>query len=203
MAENKENLSNNHKKDLSMSAKVEALLFVSPSSTSQKQLADTLGVSTQKIREALDELEANLADRGVRLQENKGRYQLTTAPELAEEVEFFLQLEGTSRFTAASLETLAIMAYQQPITRPAIDAIRGVNSDSVIRNLLSKGLIEEIGRSEGPGRPILYGTSPEFLQYFGLSSIKDLPEMDVKPQFTPEDSSQPELPLHSDQLLKE
>ena len=152
MAENKENLSNNHKKDLSLSAKVEALLFVSPSSTSQKQLADTLGVSTQKIREALDELEANLADRGVRLQENKGRYQLTTAPELAEEVEFFLQLEGTSRFTAASLETLAIMAYQQPITRPAIDAIRGVNSDSVIRNLLSKGLIEEIGRSEGPGR---------------------------------------------------
>ena len=145
----------------------------------------------------------NLAGRGIRLQENKGRYQLTTAPELSEEVEFFLHLEGTSRFTAASLETLAILAYQQPITRPGIDAIRGVNSDSVIRNLLSKGLIEEIGRSDGPGRPILYGTSPEFLQYFGLSSIKDLPEMDVKLQYGSEESPQPELPLDSNHLLKE
>ncbi len=202
MAEDKDNHTNNQKIELPLSAKVEALLFVSPGSTSQKQLADTLGVSTQKIREALDELEAGLTGRGIRLQENKGRYQLTTAPELAEDVEFFLHLEGTSRFTAASLETLAILAYQQPITRPAIDAIRGVNSDSVIRNLLSKGLIEEVGRSDGPGRPILYGTSPEFLQYFGLSSIKDLPEMDVKPQFGTEESPQPELPLDN-HLLKE
>ncbi len=202
MAEDKHNTTNNQKIELPLSAKVEALLFVSPGSTSQKQLADSLGVSTQKIGEALDELEANLAGRGIRLQDNKGRFQLTTAPELAEEVEFFLHLEGTSRFTAASLETLAILAYQQPITRPAIDAIRGVNSDSVIRNLLSKGLIEEIGRSDGPGRPILYGTSPEFLQYFGLSSIKDLPEMDVKPQFGTKESEQPELPLDN-HLLKE
>lgn len=202
MAEDKDTATNNQKIELSLSAKVEALLFVSPGSTSQKQLADTLGVSTQRIREALDELEANLAGRGIRLQENKGRYQLTSAPELADEVEFFLHLEGTSRFTAASLETLAILAYQQPITRPGIDAIRGVNSDSVIRNLLSKGLIEEVGRSDGPGRPILYGTSPEFLQYFGLSSIKDLPEMDVKPQFGTAESPQPELPLDN-HLLKE
>lgn len=202
MPEDKDNTTNNQKIELPLSAKVEALLFVSPSSTSQKQLADTLEVSTQKIREALDELEANLAGRGIRLQENKGRYQLTTAPELADEVEFFLHLEGTSRFTAASLETLAILAYQQPITRPGIDAIRGVNSDSVIRNLLSKGLIEEVGRSDGPGRPILYGTSPEFLQYFGLSSIKDLPEMDVKPQYGTEESAQPKLPLDN-HLLKE
>ena len=121
-------------------------------------------------------------------------------------MELFLQLESTARFTAASLETLAIVAYQQPITRPGIDAIRGVNSDSVIRNLLSKGLVEEIGRSEGPGRPILYGTSPEFLQYFGLGSIKDLPEMDIKPEFgtngIDDDSTQPELPLDN-HLLKE
>jgi len=146
------------------------------------------------------------AGRGIRLQENKGRFQLTTAPELSEEVEFFLQLESTARFTAASLETLAIIAYQQPITRPGVDAIRGVNSDSVIRNLLSKGLIEEAGRSDGPGRPILYGTSPEFLQYFGLGSINDLPEIELKRTVDfPADGNAPaqqELPLDN-HLLKE
>ena len=206
MAETKEKSPNNHKSDLKLSAKVEALLFVAPSSTSLKQLADALGVSTQKVSTAIKNLDEQLAVRGIRIQENKGRYQLTTAPELAEDVEMFLHLESTARFTAASLETLAIIAYQQPITRPSIDAIRGVNSDSVIRNLLSKGLIEETGRSEGPGRPILYGTSPEFLQYFGLASIKDLPEMDVKPEFgypkLDENSTQPELPLDN-HLLKE
>jgi segregation and condensation protein B len=206
MAEIKEKTRNNEETDLELAAKVEALLFVAPSSTSIKQLADSLGVSTQKVNTAINVLSESLSTRGIRIQENKGRYQLTTAPELAEEVELFLQLESTSRFTAASLETLAIIAYQQPVTRPGIDAIRGVNSDSVIRNLLAKGLVEEVGRSEGPGRPILYGTSPEFLQYFGLSSIKDLPEMDIKPEYAAagldEDSTQPELPLDN-HLLKE
>lgn len=199
MSETKAELKPTSEKNLSLTARVEALLFVAPSSTSIKQLADTLGVSTQKIATAIEELEEILADRGIRVQENKGRYQLTTAPELSEEVEFFLQLESTARFTAASLETLAIIAYQQPVTRPGVDAIRGVNSDSVIRNLLSKGLIEEAGRSEGPGRPILYGTSPEFLQYFGLGSIKDLPEIDIKRSVSlspqGEDITQQELPL--------
>lgn len=186
-------------KRLPLSAQVEAILFVAPGLTSIKQLADTFGVSTQKIKKALTKLEENLATRGIRLQENKGRYLLTTAPEIAEEVEFFLQLESTTRFSSAALETLAIVAYQQPVSRPGIDAIRGVNSDSVIRNLLSKGLVEEIGRGEGPGRPILYGTSPEFLQYFGLGSIKDLPEIALaKDLFNVEtnpEEEQQELPL--------
>ncbi|MBN2043969.1 MAG: SMC-Scp complex subunit ScpB [Anaerolineales bacterium] len=206
MAETKEKLKPTPDNSLSLSARVEALLFVASNSTSTKQLADSLGVSTQRINTAIDELQQTLANRGIRLQENKGRYQLTTAPEISEEVEFFLQLESTARFTAASLETLAIVAYQQPITRPGVDAIRGVNSDSVIRNLLSKGLIEEIGRSDGPGRPILYGTSPEFLQYFGLGSIKDLPEIEIKRtvDFLTDESSpaQHELPLDN-HLLKE
>jgi len=106
----------------------------------------------------------------------------------------------------AALETLAIMAYQQPITRPGVDAIRGVNSDSVIRNLLSKGLIEEVGRSDGPGRPILYGTSTEFLQYFGLSSLKELPKIDFERPASRlhqiKTGHQPELPLDN-HLLKE
>jgi segregation and condensation protein B len=199
MANIKQKTGKTQKKELSLNAKVEALLFVTPSSTSLKQLADTLEVSTQKIRTAIEELDEVLSERGIRIQENKGRYKLTTAPELSGEVEFFLHLESTARFTAASLETLAILAYQQPITRPAVDAIRGVNSDSVIRNLLSKGLIEEVGRSDSPGRPILYGTSPEFLQYFGLASIKELPEMEINrsniSNLGDPEASQQELPL--------
>jgi segregation and condensation protein B len=199
MPENKETFKPASENTLSLTARVEALLFVAPTSASAKQLADSLGVSTQKIDAAIEDLRESLSERGIRVQENKGRYQLTTAPELSEEVELFLQLEATARFTSASLETLAIIAYQQPITRPAVDAIRGVNSDSVIRNLLSKGLIEETGRSEGPGRPILYGTSPEFLQYFGLSSIKELPEIEIKRTVTldaeGEEIAQQELPL--------
>mgnify|MGYP000878535240 FL=1 len=89
----------------------------------------------------------------------------------------YLGIETTSRLSRAALETLAIIAYRQPITRPGIDAIRGVNSDGVLKSLLSKGLIEEIGRTEGPGRPILYGITEEFLQYFGLGSINELPEL--------------------------
>ncbi len=177
MAENIEN-SKLEATSLSLEAKIEALLFVSPTPTYPAQLADALGETTTTIQGALETLKEAFKSRGISLQENKGRYQLTTSPFLAAEVEKFLQLESTSRFSHAALEALAIVAYQQPITRPAIDAIRGVNSDSVIRNLLSKGLVEEVGRSDGPGRPILYGTSPEFLQYFGLSSIKDLPPIE-------------------------
>jgi len=190
---------------LPITSKVEALLFVSPSYAQPKQIADALGISVSEVNEAIDTLSEEYQTRGIRLQENKGRYQITTAPEVSAEVENFLQLENTSRFSAAALETLAILAYQQPITRPGIDAIRGVNSDSVIRNLLSKGLIEEVGRSDGPGRPILYGTSPEFLQYFGLASLKDLPTIEIeKSNFSlPQtEGSQPELPLDK-HLLKD
>jgi len=191
---------------LPIAARVEALLFVSPTYAQPKQIADALGISVSDVREAIDTLNEEYKTRGIRLQENKGRFQITTAPEVSAEVETFLHLENTSRFSAAALETLAILAYQQPITRPGIDSIRGVNSDSVIRNLLSKGLIEEVGRSDGPGRPILYGTSPEFLQYFGLASLKELPNIEIeKSNFSipqTELEIQKELPLDN-QLLKE
>jgi segregation and condensation protein B len=98
---------------------------------------------------------------------------------LGETVERFLGLEATSRLSRAALETLAIIAYQQPVTRPAVDSVRGVNSDGVIKSLLSKGLLQEVGRSEGPGRPILFGTTPQFLQHFGLSSLTELPALNL------------------------
>lgn len=191
---------------LGLEARVEALLFVAPSATYPKQIADALGESVNAVNQALEELAESLQTRGLRLLENKGRYQLTTAPELSEAVESFLHLEATTRLTQASLEALAIVAYQQPITRPVIDSIRGVNSDSVIRNLLSKGLIEEAGRSDGPGRPILYTTTTEFLQYFGLTSLRDLPPIDLAAQRKQiEGGALPEqqpLPIN-DPLLKE
>jgi segregation and condensation protein B len=103
--------------------------------------------------------------------------QLTTAAELAGLIEEFLGLEQFTRLSQASLEVLSIVAYQQPVTRPQVDQIRGVNSDGALRTLLSRSLIEEVGRQETPGRPILYGTTVEFLQYFGLESLAQLPAL--------------------------
>ena len=104
---------------------------------------------------------------------------MTSAPEAAEAIETFLGLEATSRLSSAALEALAIIAYQQPVTRPQVDSIRGVNSDGVMKNLLHKGLIQEVGRAEGPGRPILYSTTPEFLGHFGLTSLEKLPPLNL------------------------
>ncbi len=164
---------------LPLTARLEALLFVAPEPVSARQLAQALEMPVREVEQALSELAEDLRARGLRLQQHRGRWQLTTAPELAPLVERFLGLEATSRLSRAALETLAIIAYRQPISRPQVDAIRGVNSDGVIRSLLSKGLIEEVGRAEGPGRPILYGTTAAFLQAFGLASLDELPPLEL------------------------
>ncbi len=179
---------------LSPLAQLEALLFVAPGAVMPGQLVEALGVTARDLEKLLEQLEAGYAERGLRLQRQRGRLQLTTAPEAAPQVEKFLNLEATTRLSQAALETLAIVAYQQPVTRPQIDSIRGVNSDGVMKSLLSKGLIEEGGRSEGPGRPILYATTPDFLQHFGLSSLKELPPLDP-PEVPPLTGEQTELPL--------
>jgi segregation and condensation protein B len=162
---------------LSLAARVESLLFIAVEPVTPGQLATTLETTNAEVSRALDELDASLQTRGLRLQRHSGRVQLTTAPETAEAIERFLGLEATSHLSRAALETLAIIAYQQPVTRPQVDSVRGVNSDGVMRSLLSKGLIQEGGRAEGPGRPILYSTTPEFLQHFGLNSLNELPPL--------------------------
>ena len=167
--------------ELPLSVKLEAMLFVAAEPVTTAQLAAALDVSNSVVERGLNELDASLASRGLRLQRHAGRVQLTTAPELAELIERFLGLEATSHLSRAALETLAIIAYQQPVTRPQIDAIRGVNSDSMMKSLLNKGLILESGRADGPGRPILYSTTPEFLQHFGLNSILEMPPL-AKPE---------------------
>lgn len=169
-----------HEKISDISGKIEALLFVSSGLVSIYQLSKALEISESEVEAHLSALETHykMGGHGLRLMRVKSRVQLTTAPDLGKTVELFLGLEATSTLSQAALETLAIVAYKQPVTRPEIDVIRGVNSDGVMRTLLSKGLIEELGRAETPGRPIFYGTSTEFLQYFGLETLDALPYID-------------------------
>jgi len=162
---------------------LEALLFVAPGEVNPTQLAAALDLPLSEIERGLDELIAlyiaEPAGRGLRLQRFRGRVQLTTVPQASGYIERFLGLESSSRLSRAALETLAIILYRQPVTRPQIDAVRGVNSDGVVRSLLLKGLIQEIGRADAPGRPILYSATAECLQYFGLSSLSDLPPLNL------------------------
>jgi segregation and condensation protein B len=182
---------------LSLEARLEALLFVAPGTTSIKQLAESLQATPRQVEQALIHLEASYAERGLRLQRHKNELRLTAAPESGGLVERFLDLEATHRLSAAALECLAIVAYQQPITRPHIDSIRGVNSDSSMRLLLAHNLVEESGRGEGPGRPILYSTTPDFLQHFGLNTIKDLPPLNLDHLAKQEELPEPQTQSNS------
>jgi segregation and condensation protein B len=162
---------------LSPQAYLESLLFVSSGPVPVSRLAKALEITTTAVEALLSEMEADYQQRGLRLQWSDAAVQLTTAPETGEVIERFLGLELTTRLSQAALEVLAIVAYMQPMTRPQVDHIRGVNSDGALRTLLSKGLLEEMGRLETPGRPILYGTTPVFLQHFGLSGLGELPAL--------------------------
>ncbi len=156
----------------------EALLFVAAEPTPVGRLALALAVAPERVEQALNQLGSSCQGRGMRLQRQKDAVQLVSAPEAADAIETFLGLDLTTKLSRAALETLAIIAYRQPVTRPQIDAIRGVNSDGVMRTLLNRGLIEEVGRLEQAGRPILYGTTFEFLQYFGLGDLAELPPLE-------------------------
>ncbi len=177
------NDANFHDQSLSLRALLEALLFSAPAAVTPAQLSAALELPLEEIERELVELERDYNSpqqgRGIRLQKNRGRFQFTSAPEAALPVERLLGLDISSRLSRAALESLAIIMYQQPCTRPQIDAIRGVNSDGVLKSLLIKGLIQEIGRAEAPGRPILYSVSTDFLQYFGLNSLAELPPLNL------------------------
>jgi segregation and condensation protein B len=165
-------------KQLPLPALVESLLFVADEPVTVARLAQALEVNADAVEAALHELSADGANRGVRLQRKGDRVQLATRPEAAAHIERFLGLETSARLSQAALETLAIIAYRQPCTRAQIEAVRGVNCDSVLKNLLTKGLIEEIGRLETVGHPIQYSTTFAFLQHFGLKSLDDLPPLE-------------------------
>jgi segregation and condensation protein B len=162
---------------LPLKAQAEILLFVASEPVGLDRMASVLQASLDEIEQALDELEQDYAEGGLRLQRKRQQVQLVTAPEAADLVRTFLGLEASGRLSPAALETLAIVAYLQPATRAQIEAVRGVNSDSVLRTLLSRGLIHEQGRLDQVGRPIIYGTTFEFLQHFGLLSLDQLPPL--------------------------
>jgi segregation and condensation protein B len=163
-------------------AVVEGLLFVADEPVAVGQLAQTVDATIEEVEAALTTLSEQYEGRGIRLQRGGNRVQMVSAPETASYIERFLGLELSSKLSTAALETLTIVAYQQPVTRADIEAIRGVNSDSVLRSLSSKGLIEELGRLDTVGRPIIYGTTFEFLQFFGLDDLDELPDLDLHSQ---------------------
>lgn len=163
-----------------LTAIVESLLFVADAPVSVHQLAEATECDVRDIEAALQTLVESYTGRGMCVQ-RKGNYvQLVSVPEAAAYIERFLGLSPSGKLSAAAVETLAIIAYKQPITRPSIEAIRGVSSDGVLRTLTTKGLVEEVGRLDTVGHPVLYGTTFEFLQYFGLKSLSELPALELE-----------------------
>ncbi len=162
-------------------SKIEALLFVvGDEGLTVKQLSQLLEVDTMEIEAALSELETNYNEtdeRGITLKTLAGTYQITTKPEMADLIKKLVENPNSHVLSTASLEVLAIIAYKQPITRAEIEDLRGVKSERPIQTLVSRALIQEVGRAEGTGRAILYGTTKEFLNYFGLKDIKELPPL--------------------------
>jgi segregation and condensation protein B len=161
----------------SLGAVLEAILFVAGSAVPFSALAEATGASSEQIVTALAHVRDSVAQRGIRLQVVRDSAQLVSAPEYAYWIERFLGLDLSGKLSTAALETLAIIAYRQPITRPEIEAIRGVNSAGTLRTLLQRELVEEVGRLETVGYPYQYGTTTNFLQYFGLTSLDELPQL--------------------------
>ena len=158
---------------------LESLLFVADTPVESSQLAKALGISRAQAESALKRLSMLYRQdgRGIRLQVREDRYQLVSMPEAAAVIEEFLSLDLSTRLSGPALEVLAIVAYRQPVTRIQIEAVRGVDCAGVLRSLLLRGLIEEIGRMDTVGRPILYGVSDLFMQHFGLTELAELPEL--------------------------
>jgi segregation and condensation protein B len=159
-------------------ANLEALLFVAERPLRRREIAALAGVDAATVDERLGDLEVSLRERGIRLLIDGDQVELATAPEAGALVARYVGADAV-RLSPASLETLAIVAYRQPVTRGAIERIRGVDSDYTVRSLLHRRLIVELGRSGAPGRPFLYGTGFEFLERFGLTSLEELPPLDV------------------------
>jgi segregation and condensation protein B len=158
---------------------LEAILFASDAPLSAGKLAQTLGLDTTRpVRQAIETLNASYAERqaAYRIEERGGGFQLLTLPQYAEYIQRLVRKREENRLTPAALETLAIIAYKQPILRVDVEAIRGVVCGEVIRTLMEYNLVKIVGRAEEVGRPMLYGTTRHFLEIFGLASLKDLPK---------------------------
>jgi segregation and condensation protein B len=159
-------------------ADLEALLFVAERPLSRREIAALAGVDRETVDARLGDLEVALRERGVRLVASGDRVELATAPEAGGLLARYVGADAV-RLSPASLETLAIVAYRQPVTKAVVERIRGVDSDYTLRSLLHRRLIVELGRASAPGRPILYGTGFDFLERFGITSLDELPVLDA------------------------
>lgn len=158
---------------------LECILFVASEPMSSKHIADTLEIEQSRVEDALASLQEDLNEgHGLQLVRVAGAYQLCTRPEFGDYCAMILQ-PAKKKLSKAALETLAVVAYRQPCTMPEIEAVRGVSVDGVIKTLTERGLVAEAGRKQAPGRPILYATTEEFLEYFGLNDISELPDIDM------------------------
>ena len=169
-----------NKEEIELKMAIEAILFVSGEAVPAIKIADTLECEIATVEQLLSDMEAELAaqERGVQLRRVAGGYRLFSHPACAEYIKTWMASEGRRPLSPAALETLAIVAYRQPVSRAGVGAIRGVNSEAVLGGLTDKELITEVGREEGQGNAILYGTTALFLERFGLVKLSDLPPIE-------------------------
>ncbi|SDP45441.1 SMC-Scp complex subunit ScpB [Halobacillus sp. SY10] len=174
----------------------EGLLFAAgEEGITKKKLTDLLELDAKTFKTLLEEMmkDYQSKNRGLTIMDSQGTLHLTTKPEHASYYKRLLDSPGSTRLSQAALETLAIIAYQQPITRIEVDDLRGVKSDRAIQTLVNRSLIEEKGRKDAIGRPILYGTTKDFLIYFGLTSIEELPPLSELKQSEGEEEGEADL----------
>lgn len=170
----------------SKKAILEGLLFASGSSVSVKRLSEVLSMTEKEVTDLIWELKNdydNDSSRGIHIIQLEDSYQLCTKREFYDYIHLLREKNRRASLTNAGLEVLSVVAYNQPVTRGTIEFIRGVNSDGALNNLVSAGLVEEVGRLDAPGRPILFGTTEEFLRCFNLSSLSELPDIDKEYSF--------------------
>lgn len=160
---------------------IENILFVSGEAVELKEIAKALDISKGRAVEIMEKMVScfDFERRGLQIIQTNEKYQLATRPQYASFIQKFVEPRRRERLSQAALETLAIIAYRQPTTRMDIEEIRGVKCDHILNGLLDKGLIKDVDRLDAPGRPILYGTTEQFLKQFGLKNIEDLPPLDI------------------------
>ncbi|KPU44872.1 segregation and condensation protein B [Oxobacter pfennigii] len=159
---------------------IEALLFTAGEPLELSEISGVIQINKNTAKKLLNELidEYNIEDRGIQIINFNNKFQMCTRPEHKEYIKRLLKPQNKQSLSRAAIETVAIIAYKQPITRQSIDSIRGVKCDRLIHNLMDKKLIKEVGRADAPGRPALYGTTDNFLRYFGLKNLDELPELE-------------------------
>ena len=165
--------------DFGLARTIEGLLFVADRALSAAELGGVTGASEVEVQAALRELTAHYRTRGIVLLEHRNAFRLVSAPDLADHCRRLLGLDQRRQPSRAALETLGIVAYRGQATRAEIERVRGVDSDSALASLLARNLIREAGRLDAPGRPAVFTTTDTFLAYFGLTSLDELPELDL------------------------